>query len=973
MCNTSTNSVTLPARRVHVIACGVLALDINAIVKRLGLEVTVTFLPGGLHNNPRELQTRLQRAVDDASANGSSDLIAIGYGVCGRGTVGLRAGAVPLAIPLVHDCIALFLGSDRAYSEQFAKYPGTYYVSAGWVDEKVRPWSAQEQETAECRSPIEYDFERLVCQYGQEHAQAIREFVTSWHRNYQRAAFIDTGEQSVRRARYAGMAQAMAAEFGWKYEEISGTHELLTQLLTTQESSDSILIVPPGHMTIYDGVRRRMRAVPVQECAEAPPEPTLLVYDEPPKREIKPRQEMVRLGMGIDAGGTYTDIVIYDFESRSVLQKAKSLTTPWDYAIGINTALDRIDGKRFAQVDLISVSTTLATNAIVEGRGQKVGLLLMPPYGWRDPENFTHNLIALIAGQLAIDGRELAAVDPDQVRRSVRDMLERQGVKALAVAGYASHVNPSHEMQVKAAIRQVTDCVATCAHEVCGGMDYRIRAETAVLNAQIIPCLEAFLAKLQSTLQCRGLNAPVMVVKSDGSLMSLEAACQRPIETILSGPAASATGAGYLTGLPEAIIVDIGGTTTDTATIRGGAVRTCADGATVGRWKTNVEALDMRTLGLGGDSQIACVEGKLRIGPQRVASVAWLASQHPRTGEALMWLEHHLNHFIVATRGMELLTLTPYRHRRLHDQSEKRVVEILKERPYSVDELIERTQCMAEHFLPLGVLEEDHIIQRCGLTPTDLLHAAGRLDLWDADASRRLCDMYACLMRLDRARFIEQGQDHFVRLLALELLKKQLADEIDPETIETSPAAMALIDRALSGESDGYSVQITLKAPVIGIGAPAHFFLPEAARLLRAEAIIPAHADVANAVGAITSLVRIHRSVTIAVDEKGLYRLEGLPETPSFGNIEAAQEFAVEQLRNMVKNLGRQAGTAALKVEVRINDRMGSLKDGQQLFLGRTVAACLTGRPALARLGATPDAAPSASFRQGADDGTAGV
>ena len=100
-------------------------------------------------------------------------------------------------------------------------------------------------------------------------------------------------------------------------------------------------------------------------------------------------------------------------------------------------------------------------------------------------------------------------------------------------------MNPTHEAQVKAAIREETEAVVTCAHEVSAGDNYRIRAETAVLNAQIMPCLNGFLEKMQTTLQGRGLRAPIMVVKSDGSLMNATSARLRPIETILSGPAAS--------------------------------------------------------------------------------------------------------------------------------------------------------------------------------------------------------------------------------------------------------------------------------------------------------------------------------------------------------------------------------------------------------------------------------------------------
>jgi len=118
------NAVDDP-KRVHVIACGVLAVDLQAAARRLGIDVSLEFLPGGLHSRPMELRQRLQERIDAASSRRRADMIAVGYGVCGLGTAGLHARNLPLALPRVNDCIALFLGSDRAYKEQFAKSPGT--------------------------------------------------------------------------------------------------------------------------------------------------------------------------------------------------------------------------------------------------------------------------------------------------------------------------------------------------------------------------------------------------------------------------------------------------------------------------------------------------------------------------------------------------------------------------------------------------------------------------------------------------------------------------------------------------------------------------------------------------------------------------------------------------------------------------------------------------------------------------------
>ena len=945
-------------KRVHVIACGVLGIDLRDLAGRLGLEVSLQFLPGGLHSTPLELRRQLQEAIDEATARRMGDMIAIGYGVCGLGTVGIHARTIPLAIPRVHDCIALFLGSDRAYKEQFSRYPGTYYISAGWVQEKATPQSSGDNKS-KC-GPKDADFEQLVGRHGQENADAIRYFLNSWQRNYQRGAFIDTG--ATGRRRYADIARAMAAEFGWKYEELPGSNDLLKKLLTQRHTSDEILIVPPHHVTAYEAAGAGLKAVPVWEKSQGAKKDERQVFDGQRPEGDQPGAA-ARLGLGIDAGGTYTDVAVYDFRDNRVVQKAKALTTKWDFTIGIGKALDPLDAALLKQVDLVSISTTLATNAIVEGRGQKVGLLILPPYGLFDPPDIPYRPIAVLRGKLEINGSEIAPIDPAQVRAVVREMIDTHQVTAFAVTGYASHVNPSHELQVKEIVREQTGMHVSCGHEVARGVNYRIRAETAVLNARIIPCLEAFIDDVRESLHARGIDAPQMVVKSDGSLMNAPTARLRPIETILSGPAASVAGARYLVGATDALVVDIGGTTTDTAVIRNGMVATCEDGATVGGWRTLVKALDMRTLGLGGDSLIACQRRKIRIGPGRVAPISWLARQHGRTMDALGYLRRQLDYFDSSTGGMDLLVLNgqaigdggqgwpPSKTGALPlGPDEARIVELLREGPLSLHEIARRIDYVTWEFLPLGRLEDSHVVQRCGLTPTDLLHVTSELDLWDGVAARRAADMFGELSGEDGLQFARRALDQFVRKLTVELLKKQMSEQVDADLLDDSPAAMALIDNLLSGGSRDYNVRVRLNRPIIGIGAPVRFFLPRAAKLLETEAIIPPDADVANAIGAITSSVCIQKQVEIVPNEAGRYKIEGLGGDASFINLEDAQEHASRELPRIVRELARQAGTSQTRVEVLFHDKVATLSDGGQLFLGRTMEARLDGRPDLSRM-----------------------
>ncbi len=956
---------------IHVIACGVLAVDLRQVIQELQLDIRTTYLPGGLHNNPKELRRRLQAAIDEVSADPQVGQIAIGYGICGRGTVGLHARHVPLAIPRVHDCIALFLGSDAAYRREFARYPGTYYVSAGWVREKVQPSGSQPAgDDPACRPPIpvnalpappsagdptaapagcpwsDPELQGLVARHGAENAQAIQHFLSSWQRNYQRAAFIDTGTPEHRR--YAQVAADMAARYGWKFEELPGSTQLLKKLITCQSTDQEVLWVPPHHVTDYDPVGRGLQAVPVWKLDQASGPAGDQIIEVGSDHDRGPQ---ARLGLGIDAGGTYTDAVIYEFAADKVVAKAKALTTPWDYTLGISSALDQLEAGHLRQVDLVSISTTLATNAVVEGRGQKVGLVIMPPYGLFAPEDIAHRPIAVIRGQMEIDGVERVPIDPDEILRVARQMVEQEQVGAFAVTGFASHVNPGHELEVRRILEEETGLPVTCGHDVSEQLNYRVRAQTAALNGRIIPILVSFLQQAAQSLATRGITAPMMVVRSDGSLMSVEAARQRPIETILSGPAASVAGARHLAQAPSAFVVDVGGTTTDTALILNGSVRTASQGARVGGWQTHVQALDLRTCGLGGDSLIASLQGKLHIGPRRVGPMAWLGARQPSGLEpCFQWIQEHLDHYATMPALLDIYTLNGRPTGITLSPRQQRIVEALARRPYSAHEL---AAGILEHWwedLDLERLEGTHLVQRCGLTPTDLLHATGRFERWDTSAARRMLALMSQALNISPDRLVAQVHEQFVRRLALEVLKKQLDDDGNVDGLEGSELARTLVDNWLKGGSAGYHVRIQLQHPIIGIGAPVGHFLPAAAELLQTRAIIPEHADVANALGAITSSVVLHRQVEICPDMHGRYAVHGLPGAPTFAELHEARAAAMEHLQQYIRAAARAAGTRRSRIQFILHDKVAPLGDGGQIFIAQTVEARLTGRPDLARL-----------------------
>jgi N-methylhydantoinase A/oxoprolinase/acetone carboxylase beta subunit len=654
------------------------------------------------------------------------------------------------------------------------------------------------------------------------------------------------------------------------------------------------------------------------------------------------------LGLGVDAGGTYTDAVIFDWDANRVLAKAKAPTSHQDYAIGIGAALDNLPADRLAQVRQVAVSTTLATNAIVEGRGQKVGLLLMPPEGDQDADRVRHQPVRVIGGRISIDGTQLQPVDPDEIARVARELAHgTEGVRAFAVTGYASHVNPVHELAAQAVIRQATGLPVTCGHEVSAIRNYRVRAETAALNARIIPCLQAFLERLRASLDEHGIHAPAMIVRSDGSLMNVATAIERPVETLLSGPAASVAGARFLCDRSDALVVDIGGTTSDTAVLHHGHARTDPDGATVGHWRTHVQALAIHTLGLGGDSEVSLDRHGWHTGPRRVTPVCRLgqAADAAMVAACLDWLEQHPP---AEPHLWPIYARLPGASAEGLPARQQQILELLRAGPRPTGYLVHATGCLRPGFLGMDALIDRHLVCAYGFTPTDALHLLGVMTLWDASLARRYAKLLAAADASDPDALARQVVERVERQLARALLLARLADLTGSRAMdgEPGPVAKALLDRGLGATRDALDVRFALGIPVIGIGAPAAFFLPAAAARLQTEAILPPDGDVANAIGAITSGIHVERQIAITPDELGRFHVSGLTDAPTFAELDEAHAFAEQALRARVRELALQAGATEPQLTVQTEDQGAIAANGQPVFIGRTVRVRADGVPA---------------------------
>ncbi|MDP9091330.1 MAG: hydantoinase/oxoprolinase family protein, partial [Pseudomonadota bacterium] len=331
------------------------------------------------------------------------------------------------------------------------------------------------------------------------------------------------------------------------------------------------------------------------------------------------------LWLGLDTGGTFTDAVLLE-DGRGVIASAKALTTPWNLAIGIGKAICAVlellpAGSSREDVSLVSVSTTLATNAVVENRFSPVCTLLI---GFDDAMVERSGLqrpgacgvVVRVQGGHTATGEECLTLDETAVTRAVAEHESR--IEAFAIAANFSVRNPVHELRARKLIRALTPKPVTCAHELSSKLDAPRRALTAALNARLTPQIRQLIEALSRVLKQESIDAPLMIVKGDGSLMKAEIALEYPVETILSGPAASVVGAGYLTGLNDFVVADMGGTTTDIAVVTDGRPVISGEGALVGAWRTMVEAIDVRTCGLGGDSEVHFDrQHRLCVGPRK--------------------------------------------------------------------------------------------------------------------------------------------------------------------------------------------------------------------------------------------------------------------------------------------------------------------------------------------------------------------
>ncbi|MFK7761857.1 MAG: hydantoinase/oxoprolinase N-terminal domain-containing protein [Roseobacter sp.] len=662
--------------------------------------------------------------------------------------------------------------------------------------------------------------------------------------------------------------------------------------------------------------------------------------------------------LGVDTGGTYTDAVLIRDE-RDIIATAKALTTRHDLALGIGSAVRVVlaDAEiEPGEISMASLSTTLATNALVEGQGGRVGLIFV---GFREKDLDTHGLRTALKGDpvlVCAGGHDHAgSVATPLDNQAIADFLTKHSreVSAFAVAAHFATRNPEHEQRVMAMVEDITGKPVSASHQLSAKLNGPKRAMTALLNARLVGMIDRLIGRAEDSLKSLGINAALMVVRGDGALVSAEQAKTRPIETILSGPAASIVGARWLTGKDNALVSDIGGTTTDVAVLRDGRPAIDPAGARVGQFRTMVEAVAMRTTGLGGDSQVDMVPEGLRpmvtLGPRRVLPVSLLAHEAPDV--------------IHSALDAALRNTTPGEH----DARFLRAVEGQSTQGVSPREasLLERIGPQAQplgsvlrariEYGALNRLVERGLVQLGGITPSDASHVLGRLDAWDSIAAEKALALMA-RKRSGSGDVLAKSANALAQMIVDQLtiqtkhaLLETVFDEEDPafDLPPTELATHILTERGLAGHRGLLRLDVALDVPIIGLGASAKSYYPAVGTALRAEVILPEHAGVANAIGAVVGRVTMRRSGTVTSSGEGAFRLHLDRGPQDFTDQDTALAALETQLIEEARSSALAAGAADIQLNV-VRDIKTAGVESRDVFVEAVVTVEAAGRPRVA-------------------------
>jgi N-methylhydantoinase A/oxoprolinase/acetone carboxylase beta subunit len=664
----------------------------------------------------------------------------------------------------------------------------------------------------------------------------------------------------------------------------------------------------------------------------------------------------MNLRLGIDTGGTFTDAVLVD-DNKHIVAAEKSLTTRFDLTDGISDVIASLPAAELRRVSMVSLSTTLTTNSVVEGLGAPVGVLLP---GYNDSqlkqsgllEILPSHLLVLLRGGFDAVGNEIEPLDEDIATEAISRLHDQ--VSAFAVSSMFGTRNSSHENRLKTMVTEMTNLPVICGHELASSLGAPRRALTAALNARMVPPVKELIASVSQILKRFHIDAPLMFVKGDGSLANMANVIKKPIGTVLSGPAASVIGACELSGLKNAIVADMGGTTTDIAIVSNGQPELCKDGATVGDWQPMVEAVRVHSIGLGGDSEVRFGAKKgLVIGPRRVVPTSLLAQLYP---EVVPKLEAHLGGVVTARSNRFVMRLENNRAllNQLNDV-ELEAWESLSETPAELDALVLGNREFAR---AMARLKRLGLAIYSGFTPTDAVHVLGINSHWDSHAAELSARIWMRQMRhlygYDRwdaddtrgacRQVFELVQSGICRALIEVGINDSGFSGNTTNNGVTEVLTKMILDKGRSHHKKPlFRLGFANDYPIVAVGAPAASYYEGVANSMQTGLNLPSHADVANAYGAVIGSVIQRAQLSVTQPQYGRFCLFDKDQPRHFESLEAAKKCAEDIVWREAERKASEAGARNPQVSLSYeNNHVYDDIDGE-LFLESTIIATAIG------------------------------
>ena len=654
--------------------------------------------------------------------------------------------------------------------------------------------------------------------------------------------------------------------------------------------------------------------------------------------------------IGIDTGGTYTDAVVIERSAHRILASAKSITTKGDLSIGVGLAMAEavaaLKGEVQAQdIRLVSISTTLATNAVVEGHGGAAAAVLI---GFDDKmvertgiaAAFPDMPLIRIAGGHDHNGDEVTNLDFATFKNALEALKGRVG--SIAIASTFAVRNNAHELATRDLVIETLGLPVTLSSELSSALDAPRRALTSVLNARLIGHIARLIAAVKRAMQGLDIECPLMIMKGDGALASAESVIHRPIETILSGPAASLVGAKWLSGLDNFIMSDMGGTTTDVGILENGRPLVALHGAEVGGWRTMVKAIDVKTIGLGGDSEITIgLNSKIEVGPQRAVPLSLLAHRVP---ELVVMLDADM----AETEGGSLLgrfLVLPFGHDDRPPSHglgprEAEILAMVTDRPMPLRKIAVSSSAQRA----VAALRRKGLLQLCAFTPSDAAHVLELQSNWNSTAAIIGAKL------LSKFRTMKMPDDETL---------KSLCNEVWNETV--SKSARVIIDTALGNVTDSNAlvdavcqgrdqvgranIAIGPSMPIVAVGGPVKVYYDEVARRLNTKVVFAPYCDVANAVGAASAVVADRVTITVEGDGNGLFRVHGAGHVEIFGSGPLALAHAGQLATRLAESQAIGNGAMDPRVDLHIEKNLLPEARNDDGLLTATVTAEAIGRP----------------------------